>query len=497
MAVTAGAAEEVEPAHPVDRVAMGSARGRFVLLATVLGSGMASLDATVVNIALPAIGRDLGAPLSSLQWLVTAYALTLASLLLLGGTLGDRYGRRRVFLTGVGWFTLASLGCGLAWSAPALIAARALQGVGGALLTPGSLAILQSTFRREDRGAAVGAWSGLGGVATALGPFAGGYLIQAVSWRLIFLLNLPLALVVVLVAARHVPETRDAEAAPRVDLAGAVLAALGLGGLTYALIELPGRGAGHPAVLAAAALGAGSLLALLLVEHRSPHPMIDVRLFRSRQWSGANLETFVLYAALGGAFFLLPIELQLRLGYSPLGAGVSMLPVTLVMLLLSARMGRLSQRVGPRAPMTVGPLLCGGGLWLLSGIGAGGGYFASVLPPLLLFSLGLAVTVAPLTATVLAAAIVGKEGLASAINNCIARTGGLVAVAVLPLAAGLASAGALDGAAFDAGFRRGMRLAATLAAAGAVTGWLTIRNQGTPLGKSPPLDPARAIVARS
>ena len=455
---------------------LASARGRWVIAATVLGSGLAMLDGTVVNVALPTIGRDLHGGVAALQWIVTAYLLTLAALLLIGGALSDRYGRRRVFLVGVVWFTAASVACGLAPSTTALNVARALQGIGGALLTPGSLAIIEASFVQEDRAAAIGAWSGLGGVAVAVGPFLGGWLVQTWSWRLVFFINVPIAVAIVIIAGRFVPETRDPAAPQRLDLAGATLAALGLGGVTYALIELPAHGARATDVVAAGALGIGATLAFFVVERLRAEPMLELALFGNRQFSAANVETFVVYAALGGAFFLLPIHLQQVLGYSPLAAGAALLPPTVVLLLLSASAGRLAQRIGPRLPLTLGPLVAAGGLLLLLFTAPGRSYFATVLPALVVFGLGLALTVAPITATVLAAAPTSKAGLASAINNCVARTGSLLAVATLPAASGLGPDSYLDPDAFAAGFRRSMIIAAALSAAGGTLAWAVIRK---------------------
>ncbi len=469
---------------PADPLSLASRRGRWVLVATVLGSGMATLDSTVVNVALPRIGRDLHGGVADLQWVVTAYLLTLASLLLIAGALSDRFGRRRIFLVGVIWFTVASVICGLAPSAATLTAARALQGVGGALLTPGSLAIIEASFRTEDRAAAIGAWSGLGGVAVAIGPFVGGYLVQAWSWRLVFFINVPIALAVVAITRRHVPETRDPAAPRRVDAAGAALAALGLGGITYALIELPAHGARATDVIAAGAVGLVVLIAFFIVEQQRAAPMLELALFRSRPFSAANAETFVVYAALGGALFLLPIDLQQVLGYSPLAAGAALLPMTAMLLLLSASMGRLAQRIGPRVPLTLGPIVAAVGLLLFVRSEAGSSYVATVLPSLLVFGLGLAITVAPITATVLGAAPTGKAGLASAINNCVARTGSLLAVAMLPAASGLDEQSYLHPEVFAAGFRRGMIIAATLCASGGALAWMTLRSTGRAVRKS-------------
>ena len=447
-----------------------------MLLATILGSGIAFLDSTVVNVALPTIGRELDAGISSLQWVVNAYTLTLSGFLLLGGSLGDHYGRRRVFVIGVVWFAVASLLCGLAPTDEALVAARALQGIGGALLTPGSLAIIEASFRREDRGPAIGAWSGLGGVTAALGPFLGGWLIQTGSWRLIFLINLPLAAVVVWVSVRHVPESRDPGATGRLDWAGAALAAVGLAGVVYALTDGPGLGWTSSRILVAGLVGVAALAGFLVWERRTRNPMLPLDIFASRQFSAANAVTFVVYGALGGSLFLLPIQLQQVVGYSPLASGVALVPITVLMLLLSARAGRLSARIGPRLPMTLGPLLVAAGFALLARIGPGASYLLDILPASLVYGFGLTLTVAPLTATVLAAAPAEHAGVASAVNNDVARTAGLLAVAVLPVAAGISGADALQPDRFAGGFRTAMIIAAVLCVAGGLLSWLTIRN---------------------
>ena len=454
-------------------VAFESAPGRWLLAVTVVGSGMAFLDGTVVNVALPDIGEDFGASTSSLQWILNGYLLTLASLILLGGSLGDRYGRRRVFAIGVGLFTFASALCAAAPSAEALVGARLLQGVGGALLTPGSLALIEASFRPTDRARAIGAWSGLGGVATALGPLLGGYLIGAVSWRAIFLINIPLGAFVLWAATEHVPESRDPGAGGRLDLAGSVLAAAGLAGATYALIEAPELGASATVLLA----GVGGLLALVAFfvhEHRSANPMLPLGIFSSRQFSAANGVTFVVYAALGGVFFLLVSFLQISMGYTPIEAGASSLPVTALMLVGSARAGELAQRIGPRIPLTLGPLVIAVGLAWLSTVEPGDSYLGSILPPIVVFGLGLTLVVAPVTATVLAAADSAHSGIASGVNNAVARVAGLLAVAVLPVIAGLTGESFYDPAAMTDGFQIGMLVCAGLAAAGGLLAWLTI-----------------------
>jgi EmrB/QacA subfamily drug resistance transporter len=457
---------------PAD-VALASTTGRWVLAVAVLGSGMAFLDGTVVNVALPDIGRDLGASTSALQWILNGYLLTLASLILLGGSLGDRHGRRRVFVLGVGLFTAASLLCAVAPNAELLVAARLLQGIGGALLTPGSLAMIESSFRPDDRARAIGAWSGLGGVATALGPLLGGYLVQAVSWRAIFLINLPLGIFVMAMASRHVPETRDPTASGRLDFRGATLAGLGLAGTTYALIEGPDNGA-SPLILLGGIGGVLALFAFLLAERRSVNPMMPLAIFASRQFSAANLVTFVVYAAIGGFFFLFVAFLQVSLGYSPIAAGAASLPVTALMLLLSARSGALAQRIGARVPLSVGPLVIALGLLLLTRIEPGDSYLSSVLPAVIVFGLGLTLVVAPVTATVLAAADARHSGIASGINNAVSRVAGLLAVAVLPLLAGLTGDSFYDPGAMTDGFHVAMAACAGLAVVGGILAWLTI-----------------------
>ena len=437
---------------------------------------MAFLDSTVVNVALPDIGRDLDASTSSLQWIVNGYLLTLASLILLGGSLGDRHGRRRIFVLGTGIFTAASLLCAVAPNVELLILARLLQGIGGALLTPGSLAMIESSFRPTDRAAAIGAWSGLGGVAAALGPLLGGYLVEAVSWRAIFLINLPIGLLVIAMASRHVPETRDPTATGRLDFAGATFAGLGLAGTTYALIEAPEEGATRLILLAAIG-GVVALAAFVLTERRSRNPMVPLEIFASRQFSAANLVTFVVYAALGGFFFLLVAFLQISLGYSPIAAGAASLPVTMLMLLFSARSGALAQRIGARIPLTVGPLVIAAGLLLMTRIEPGGSYVSSVLPGVLVFGLGLTLVVAPVTATVLAAADARQSGVASGVNNAVARVAGLLAVAILPVIAGLTGDSFYDPAAMADGFQVAMAACAALAALGGLLAWVTISDE--------------------
>jgi len=451
-----------------------SVTGRWVLTAAVLGQGMALLDGTVVNVALRSIGRDLDASLAQLQWITNGYLLALASLILLGGSLGDKFGRRRVFVVGTVWFAVTSLACGVAQGPTQLIVARALQGVGAALLTPGSLAMIQGSFHPADRARAIGAWSGLGGVAAAIGPFVGGWLVQYASWRWVFLLNLPLAAATVVIAQRHVPETRDAESVPGFDVTGAALAALGLAGLTFALIQ---SGSSSPAVVLTSALvGVGSTLAFLLVERLSPHPMMPTRLFASRQFTAANAMTLLVYAALGSVLFFLVLQLQTVAGYGPLQAGLATLPITVVMVLLAARGGQLASRIGPRIPMTAGPLVCALGLGWLSRVDAGTTYWIDVGPGITVFALGLALLVAPLTSTVLGAAPDHNAGVASGINNAVARMGSLLAVAALPLVVGLSGADYERPATFTAGYERAVWIGVAMLVAGAAVSWLLIRN---------------------
>jgi len=472
-----------------------SSAGRWVLLVTVLGSGLVALDATAVNVALPAIAQDFGVSLMGLQWIANAYSLTLAALLLLGGSLGDRYGRRRLFVFGILWFAVASLICAIAPNTPSLIVARALQGIGAALLTPGSLAIIETAFHPEDRAAAIGAWSGLGGVMIAIGPVVGGYLTTAMSWRLIFFINLPFAGLAAWAALRHLPESRDETAAARLDYLGAALAALGLGGVIFALTVGPVDGWDMPTVLVAGVGGSIALVGFVLVERSSRHPLLPLAIFRSRQFTAANAITFLIYGALGGALFLLPIQLQRVVGLSALESGSALIPMTILMLLLSSLAGRLAQRTGPRLPMTVGPLVSAIGLALLVRVGPSGGYWPTIFPAVIVFGLGLSITVAPLTATVLAAAGPEHAGIASAINNDVARASGLVAVATLPLVAGLTGRAALDPYTFSAGFGMAMWITATLVAAGGVLSYLTIRDIPAAVGRpstSAP-DPARHL----
>ncbi|HEX2117638.1 MAG TPA: MFS transporter [Acidimicrobiales bacterium] len=461
---------------PAGAVRVGTPAGRWVLLATVLGSGMAFLDGTVVNVALPAIGRDFDADLSGLQWTIDAYLLTLGALLLLGGALGDRYGRRRLFEVGLVAFSVASALCGLAPNLGALVAARTVQGIGGALLVPGSLAVLSASFSPGDRGRAVGAWSGLGGAFSAIGPFLGGWLVDAASWRLVFLINVPIAAVTLWVVRAHVPESRDPGAADggRLDVAGAVAATAGLAGVVFALIEGTAEGA-SARVVAAAVVGVAALVAFPLIERKARTPLVPLELFRSPQFSGANATTFAVYGAFSGALFLFVLLLQQGMGYSALEAGSSMLPVTLLLLVLSGRTGALAQHVGPRLPMTAGPLVAAAGLFVLSGVGPGISYSAGILPGVVLFGIGLSLTVAPLTAAVMAAVEERHLGVGSGVNNAVARVAGLLSVALLPLAAGLHGVDPAS-TAFAGGVGDALRIAAAVCAFGGAVAFVSVRR---------------------
>ena len=478
-------------------IRFGTPAGRWLLAATVAGSGIAFLDTTVVNVALPHINDDLGGGLAGLQWTLDAYLVTLTSLLLLGGSLGDLYGRRRIFVIGLVGFSVGSLLCGLAPSIEVLIAARAIQGAAGALLVPSSLAIISASFHPDDRARAVGAWSGLGAAAGAGGPFVGGWLIDSVSWRPIFFINLPIAAVTIAIAWRHVPETSEGDTAPSPDLRGAALITVSLAAITSGLIAM-GNGITMP-VAVALATGVVTFVAFLVVETRRPHPLLPLSLFRSMQFTGANLVTLAVYAGLGATSFLVTVQLQTGLGYSALAAGAAMLPVTVIAALLSARSGALAQRIGPRLPMTVGAVTVGVGLLLYTRIEPGRSYVEAVLPGAIVFGLGVTALVAPLTATVLASVSAHQAGVASGVNNAVARLAGLLAVAVLPSLAGITAA--QEGVGFGPGYATALRMAAILCGAGAVIAFLTIRTAAPVRTVSQPLavsclDPSVAQKAR-
>jgi EmrB/QacA subfamily drug resistance transporter len=452
-------------------VRLRTAKGRWVITAAVLGTGIAFLDSTVVNAALPAISEDLGTGLSGIQWVITAYLLTLGSLLVVGGSLGDLFGRRRMFVTGLGAFAVTSLLCGLAPTSTLLIVARLLQGASAALLVPGSLAMISATFHPDDRARAIGVWSGLGGIATAAGPFLGGWLIDSVSWRLVFVVNLPLCVAAITIALRHVPETRDDEADRKVDWPGAISLTVALAGVVYTLIEAPSQGlSGLPAVAAIVGLVAATVFAV--VETHTAHPMVPFSMFRSRQFAGANVVTLFVYAALGATTFLLVVHLQQDLGYSAMEAGAALLPITALMLTCSAPSAGLAQRIGPRPQMTAGPIVIGAGLLVLGQVSPGDSYAAAVLPGVLILGCGLTLTVAPLTASVLASIEVQRAGVGSAINNAVARIAGLLAVAVIPAAAGITALGSELSSHFDVA----LTITAVLSMIGGFIAFATIRR---------------------
>ncbi len=458
--------------------------GRWIVLATVLATGTVFLESTVVSVALPAIARDLHFGLAGMQWVMNGYLLTLGALMLTGGALGDVVGYRRVLVWGLIAFIAGCAAAALAPTAPVLLAVRFVQGAAGALLVPNTLALLNDSFDGRDRGAAIGQWAAWSAISTALGPLVGGWIVQALSWRWIFGLPIPLAAAALWIAARRVspnvgarsPVAGDQHWTARIDLMGALLVTGGLAALTWALIAAPARGIHDPVMLSAAVAGTALLVLFVVHEMRGSHPMLPLRLFRSWQFSGANAVTLVIYTALGALFFLLMIELQRVLHYGALAAGASLLPINIAMLFVSPAAGRLAGRVGPRWPIAAGSLLAAAGMALLARVGTTGGYLTTVLPGVLGFGLGLALLVAPLTSAVLSGASDDRAGIASAVNNAVSRLAGLLAIAALPLAAGLGAAGSADDAAFTCGFDAAMWILAALCAGAAVLAFTTIRD---------------------
>lgn len=450
-------------AEASDGLSLHSTKGRLALAATVGASSMAFLDSTIVNVALPHIGDDFDASVTALQWVLTGYLLALASLILLGGALGDRFGRRRVFTAGVVWFAIASLLCGAAPNIEVLIAARVLQGVGGALLTPGSLAIIQASFRVRDRAPAVGAWSGFGGIAGAIGPFLGGWLVGGPGWRWAFLINVPVAIVVIACTRAAVPESRDEHSKHSLDFTGAGLGIVALAAMTWSLTEAGPNGWSDPTVIVGGIVAVTAAGAFVWRLFHTDDPLVPPALFENRNFTVLNLATFLLYAALGVVFFVVSYELQVATDWSPLSAGTALLPTTVIMLVGSARSGALAARIGPRLQLTVGPLIAALGLLLLTRIGPETSWLSDVLPGSILFGIGLVTFVAPLTATVMASTGPDHVSVGSGVNNAIARTASLTALAVIPGIAGLATA---SGAAevTDA-FRMTLVIAAGIAAA--------------------------------
>ena len=459
---------------------------------SVLGSGAVFLESSVVNVALPAIARDFHVGIVGLQWVVNSYLLTLSALMLLGGALGDRFGRPRVFAIGCVAFALASLGCALAPSLNLLVLLRAVQGAAGALLVPNSLAMLDTAFAGEERGAAIGQWAAWSAVSTAAGPFAGGWLVDALSWRWVFSAVILFALAAAVILVRHIArgETRQSSAPDardsrddRIDYFGAALGTLALAGIVGALMAGPAIGFSDWRVLAAGAGGIVCAAAFGLVERRVSHPILPFSIFRSRQFSGVNAATFLVYAALSGLFFLLMPQLQSNLHYSALLAGAALTPANVIMLIVSPIAGRASARIGPRVLMTVGALIAAAGMLLFARVQPGASYLRTVLPATIVFGTGLSILVAPLTSAVLSAVKERDTGIASGINNAVARLAGLIATAALPLAAGLGGAAKLEGAAYAAGYGRAMLISAALCAMGGVVSFATVRREN-PAGRA-------------
>ena len=446
----------------------------WILAASILGSGAVFLEGSVVSVALPSIGRDFGLAMSGLQWVLNGFLLTLSALILLGGALGDRYSRARVFGLGLVGFAVSSVACGVAPNIIVLVAARIAQGIAGALVVPNSLALLETTFHGEARGPAIGKWAAWSGISTAIGPLAGGSLVDAASWRFVFFLIVPFAAAAAWIAFRHEPHATKQKRESSIDYTGAVLVTLSLSGLVAALIMGPDAGFTSAMVLALAVGGVGALVAFVFVESRAANPLLPLDVFKSREFIGANLNTLFVYAALNGLFFLLMLQLQNGLGYSALRAGASLLPVNVLLLVLSPRAGRLSERIGAKIPMAVGSLLAAIGMLLFVRVKPGSTYLGAVIPALLVFGIGLGLLVAPLTAVALRSLGERRAGIASGVNNATARLAGLLAAAAIPAAAGIGGAVQPRGAVLQSGFVKSTIISAVLCAIGAVVAALMI-----------------------
>jgi EmrB/QacA subfamily drug resistance transporter len=458
-------------------------RKRIVLIACIMGSAVVAVDSTVVNVALPAIRADLGGGFAGQQWTANAYLVTLASLILVGGSLGDVIGERRVFEAGLIGFGVTSLLCAVAPTIETLVLARALQGVSGALLTPAALAVIVAVFPRDERGKAVGSWTAWSAVGVVIGPLIGGWLVDAASWRWIFALNLPLVLATLVLSARVIPDRRGGKDDSTIDVLGGVSCALGLAALTFGLVRAPAAGLTSPSVLLTLLAAVGLLASFLVHERRTAHPMLPLDLFRNRNFAIGNLQTLSMYAGLSLLFFFLVLYLQQVAGYDAVAAGTASLPVTIVMFLSSSRFGALADRFGPRLFMGVGPLVCAAGLASLTGLGSHVDYVTDLLPRLFVFAVGLSMTVAPLTATVLAAADEGNAGTASGVNNAIARTAGLLGIAVVGTIVAARYGARSDSS--PGAFHLAMGISAVLVALGGVASLVGIRN------------PAREVEAAS